>query len=77
MKEQLKQILIEVAPNTDIDTIRPETRLSADLGLTSMDFIMLMMEIEDVFGFEFTDEVNFQTVDEVCQYIQWHATKNC
>ncbi|MBR3430073.1 MAG: acyl carrier protein [Clostridia bacterium] len=77
MIERLKRILIQVAPNTDLDEIRPETRLIADLGLASMDFIMLMMEIEDVFGFEFTDEVNFQTVDEVCQYIQRHATKNC
>ena len=31
MIERLKRILIQVAPNTDLDEIRPETRLIADL----------------------------------------------
>ena len=76
MKEKLKQILQRVAPHTEMDLIRPETMLTSDLGLTSMDMIMLVMEIEDEFGFQFEDDVNFQTVGDVCRYIEGHATKN-
>jgi acyl carrier protein len=41
-----------------------------------MDSLMLMMQIEDEFGFEFTRQENFRTVEDVCRYIRENATRN-
>lgn len=76
LEEKLKGILKEIAPGTDLSRIRPETELAAELGLNSMDSLMLMMQIEDEFGFEFTRQGNFRTVEDVCRYIRENATRN-
>ena len=70
MLEKLKQIVSNVAPQTDLTTITESTRLTEDLGLTSIDFLVLMMEIEQEYGFEFTGTESFSTVGEVMSYIQ-------
>jgi len=70
MLEKLKQIVSNVAPQTDLTTITESTRLTEDLGLTSIDFLVLMMEIEQEYGFEFNGTESFSTVGEVMSYIQ-------
>ncbi len=72
MLEQLKKILNKVLPDTDISGITEDTLLKEELGFDSLSTMMLAMEIEDAFGFRFTEFVVFKTVGEVCSYIESH-----
>ncbi len=52
--EKLRAILAEVAC-TDPETIRLETDLAMDLGMDSLDAIMVAAEVEDQFGVKIED----------------------
>ena len=73
MPQELIDILLRTAPDTDISNITTECRLKADLGLTSLDFIMIMFEIQDQYGVTFTGNEVFETVGDVIRYLQEHA----
>ena len=72
MIEQLKEILGKVLPEVDMSKVTADTRLRDDLGFDSLATMMLAMEIEDAFGFKFAEFVKFETVDDVCTYIEKH-----
>lgn len=73
MPQDLIDILLRTAPDTDISKITTESRLKADLGLTSLDFIMIMFEIQDKYGVTFTGEESFDTVGDVIRFLQENA----
>lgn len=52
--------------------LTPETNLTMDLGLKSIDLLELITEIEDAFGIEVTDEAieSIRTVGELNDYIE-------
>ena len=70
MLEKLKDILAKVLIDVDMDTVTEETRLVEDLGFDSLAMMMLAMEIEDAFGFKFAEFVRFETVADVCGYLE-------
>ena len=70
MLEQLKEILAKVLPDVDMDTVTEQTRLAEDLGCDSLTLMMLSMEIEDAFHFRFSEFVKFETVGDVCGYLE-------
>ncbi len=70
--EKLKEVLTKVLPDVDASAITEETRLHDDLGFDSLATLMLSMEIEDAFNFKFTEFVRFETVKDVCDYIEAH-----
>jgi len=70
MLEQLKEILEKVLPNVDMSKITEETKLVDDLGFDSLALMMMSMEIEDSFNFKFTEFVRFETVGDVCGYLE-------
>ena len=70
MVEKLKEILQKVVPDMDISGVTADTRLIEDLEFDSLAIMMLSMEIEDAFGFKFTEFVKFETVGDVCAYIE-------
>ncbi len=72
MLNQLKEIIERVNPAIDTATVTPETKLMEDLKLDSLSIMLLAMEIEAAFGFQFTEPVKFETVQDVCDYL---ATK--
>ena len=69
MLEKLKEIISRVHPNIDISSINEDTRLIEDLGFDSLSIMMMSMEIEDAFSFRFTEFVRFETVGDVCGYL--------
>ena len=73
MPQDLIDILLRTAPDTDISKITTKSRLKADLGLTSLDFIMIMFEIQDKYGVTFTGEESFDTVGDVIRFLQENA----
>ena len=70
MLERLKEVLGRVLTETDLSTVTEETRLIEDLGFDSLAMMMLSMEIEDAFDFKFAEFVRFETVGDVCSYLE-------
>ena len=69
MLQKLKDILAKVTPDIDMDAVTNDTRLIEDLEFDSLALMMMSMEIEDAFGFKFTEFVRFETVGDVCKYL--------
>ncbi|MBQ8341264.1 MAG: acyl carrier protein [Clostridia bacterium] len=72
MLEKLKEVLGKVLVDADLSAVTEETRLIEDLGFDSLAIMMMSMEIEDAFGFHFTEFVRFETVGDVCRYLESH-----
>lgn len=70
MLENLKELLGKVLPDMDMSDVTEETRLVEDLGFDSLALMMLSMEIEDAYNFKFTELVRFETVGDVCGYLE-------
>lgn len=70
MFEQLKEILGKVLPDVDMSKVTEETRLVEDLAFDSLAMMMMSMEIEDAFNFKFSEFVRFETVGDVCGYLE-------
>ena len=70
MLDKLKEILGKVLPDLDMSTVTEETRLIEDLAFDSLAMMMMSMEIEDAFGFRFKEFVKFETVGDVCNYLE-------
>ena len=69
MIEKLTEIIGRVNPGIDVSSVTPETRLMEDLKLDSLSVMLLAMEIEATFGFQFNEPVKFETVKDVCDYL--------
>ena len=70
MLEKLKAVLSKVLPDMDMSGVTEGTNLIEDLGFDSLALMMMSMEIEDAFGFRFTEFVKFETVGDVCRYLE-------
>ncbi len=70
MLEKLKEVLSKVLPDMDMSGVTESTKLIDDLGFDSLALMMMSMEIEDAFGFRFTEFVKFETVGDVCHYLE-------
>ena len=70
MLEKLKELLGKVLPDVDMTKVTEETKLVEELGFDSLALMMLSMEIEDAFGFRFSEFVRFETVGDVCGYLE-------
>ena len=69
MLEKLKERLGKVLVGVDVSDVTEDTRLVEDLEFDSLAIMMMSMEIEDSFGFKFTEFVKFETVGDVCNYL--------
>ena len=58
--------------NISKDNIKPESKLLEDLNADSLDFIELLMTIEDELDIVITDEEakELKTVEDVCKFIE-------
>lgn len=70
MFERLKVILEKILPDVDMGTVTESTTLIDELGFDSLALMMMSMEIEDAMGFKFTEFVKFETVGDVCRYLE-------
>jgi len=71
MLETIQEILRDYKDDPTIE-LEPETNLNTDLGLSSIDYFSLIMEIEDAFGVKIPDNkfTAFRTVGDVMEYIE-------
>ena len=70
MLDKLKEILGKVLPDIDVSQVTEDTKLIDDLGFDSLAMMMMAMELEDTFNFKFAEFVKFETVGDVCGYLE-------
>ncbi len=68
---EVQEIIVDLLA-VDPDTVVPEARFREDLGADSLDLVELIMEFEDRFGGEISDEEaqKITTVGEAAQYVE-------
>lgn len=71
--ERVKKIIVDRL-NVDESKVTPEASFKEDLGADSLDVVELVMELEDEFDMEISDEdaEKISTVGEVVAYIESH-----
>ena len=70
---KVKEIVAELL-DIDEGEITPESKFQADLGADSLDLVELIMEFEERFGGEISDEdaQTITTVGEAVKYVETH-----
>lgn len=66
--EKIQEILREQTGD-DALTVTRETTLE-EIGMDSLDFVQVIMELEDAFEVSIEDDQKFETVDSLIQYIE-------
>ena len=71
--DKIKEIVADLL-DIDPETIKPESKFQADLGADSLDLVELIMEFEERFGGEISDEdaQKITTVGEAVKYVEEH-----
>lgn len=69
--EKIKGIIVELL-DVDASEIKPESRFREDLEADSLDLVELIMEFEETFGSEISDEdaQSITSVGEAVAYIE-------
>jgi acyl carrier protein len=69
--DRVKKIIVDRL-GVDEDKVTPEASFKEDLGADSLDVVELVMELEDEFDLEISDEEaeNINKVGEVVSYIE-------
>lgn len=68
--ERLKDIIKRSVPVIDLDNITMESSFKNDLGLDSLTTMMISIIIEEEFDFTFDGSIDFETVRDICEYIE-------
>ena len=68
---ELKEIVLDYLGDDDMD-VSEDSVLTDDLGLTSLDLISIVGDVEDSFGIRVEDEAmeSIETVGDVLDYIE-------
>ena len=68
---EVREIIVDLLA-VDAESVTPEARFREDLGADSLDLVELIMEFEDRFGGEISDEEAQQitTVGEAVKYLE-------
>ena len=69
MLEKVKEIIKKILPNTNISQINESTRFSEDLCFDSINMMMFSVELEETFNFKFSHPIVFETLGDVCGYL--------
>lgn len=68
--EKLKGLLKNSMPDMDTDQITRESSLLSDLGLDSLNMMLLAIVAEDEFNIRFETGFNPETVGDLCDYME-------
>jgi len=68
--EKLKKIFERVMPQVDTADIKPETVLTSDLGVDSLNMLLLAVSVEEEFDIKFEPSTKIDTVKDICDYVE-------
>ncbi len=75
LKKEIEELLIEIIqdilPDEDCSNLNPDVRLREQLGLDSMDFLDIIMELRKKYGIEVpeADYSNLATISSSVNYL--------
>ena len=78
MLDRLSIIFTQVmGEDFPVEQIGYDSRITSDLGLNSVSLLYLVLAIEEEFGVSFSNESisSFETVGDICRYLEKNATK--
>ena len=68
--EKLKKIFERVMPQVDTADIKPETVLTSDIGVDSLNMLLLAVSVEEEFDIKFEPSAKIDTVKDICDYVE-------
>jgi len=71
VREKVLSVLAELAPEVDVQALRPEVRLRDQLDLDSMDFLNFLIGIDEQLGVDIpeADYPHLATLDSIYAYL--------
>ena len=70
--EKLKEIFGRVMPQCDTSTITMDSVLTTDLGVDSLNMLLLSISVEERFGIKFDVNAKLDTVRDIVEYVDAH-----
>lgn len=69
--EGVKDVIREISPDTDLESVTEETSIVDDLDVDSLDVVEIIMKIEDTFEVKVADEdaQEWKNIGDVIDYI--------
>lgn len=67
--DKLVEIFERVMPQVNTADITMDSVLSTDLGVDSLNMMLLAISVEDVFNINFESNVKLETVKDICDYV--------
>lgn len=68
--DKLKNIFERVMPQVDTSSIEMDTVLTTDLGVDSLNMLLLAVSVEEEFGIKFEPTNKIDTVKDICDYVE-------
>jgi acyl carrier protein len=74
--ETIREIISEEA-SVGIDAVRDDALLKHEIGVASIEMILIVSDIEEEFGIEVPDDVqdNFKTPKDIIDYVEANVKK--
>lgn len=74
--EKLIEVLKGAMPDTDVSKVTKDSKLLTDLGIDSLNMMLLAITVEDAFNIRFEVGFHPETVGDLCEYIDKTAGNN-
>lgn len=67
---KLIEILKRIMPQVDTSQITFDSILTTDLGVDSLNMMLLAISVEEEFEIEFESNARIATVGDICEYVE-------
>lgn len=73
--DKLIEILKRIMPQIDTTGIKMDSNLTTDVGIDSLNLMLLAITVEDEFGVHFDSTQELKTVGDICKFVELNAGK--
>ena len=73
--DKLIEILKRIMPQVDTSKITKESVLTTDVGIDSLNHMLLAITVEDEFNIHFDSTNELKTVGDICNFVETHMGK--
>lgn len=73
--DKLIEILKRIMPQVDTSNITKDSVLTTDVGIDSLNLMLLAITVEDEFNIHFDSTNELKTVGDICNFVETHMGK--